>query len=563
MSRYIHTKHFFSILIPLLSAMVLVSCASYNSEVTREPVSPPVDKKFALEGHIEKQEVLKDKQSKPSEIPDLVSKRAILPPKPNFQNSLKKYSVSAINIPLSELLLKLAQDSGKQLDLHSGVDGAVTINAVNQDLPTILKRISVQLGFLYEVTPTSIVVRPDKPYWHNYSIDYVNIQKVSQDTIDMKMSVGGSSGIGTNVGTGGSASNIKVVSEHNFWDSVEQNLARIVKSGLGKSSGGKQAAPVAAAGGKRARIVNNNIVVNPEAGVISIFATGAEHRAVKTYLDDIMSRAEKQVMIEATVVEVELSDQYQAGIDWSTLVKSDSGNGVFSQNLITTTLSSTASTSFNFTGIGGDWDLGIRMLQQFGNTKVLSSPKIMAVNNQTALLKVVNNEVYFTIEVNRESATTTSAGTTTYETTVHTVPVGFMMSVTPFVSDDDNVSLNIRPTISRIVGYVNDPSPDLAKEDIISRIPVIQEREMASVLKLKNQQTAVIGGLIEDSNTNDKTAVPWANELPVVGDLFSYKDDVAKKSELVIFIRPIVVKNPDVDHGDLTSLRNFLKTDHN
>ncbi|WP_373019820.1 pilus (MSHA type) biogenesis protein MshL, partial [Thiomicrorhabdus sp.] len=498
--------------------------------------------------------------------PDLVSKRAVLPPKPDFQNALKKYSVSAINIPVSELLLKLAQDSGKQLDLHSGVDGAVTINAINQDLPTILKRISVQLGFLYEVTPKSIVVRPDKPYWFNYPIDYVNIQKTSKDTIDMKMSVGGATGVATtggSAGTGGSAANINVVSEHDFWNSLEQNLSRIVQSGLktGKGSAGAPAAAAGARGGSR--VVNNNIVVNPEAGMITIFATGAEHRAVKTYLDEIMNRAEKQVMIEATVVEVELSDQYQAGIDWSTLVKSDSGNGVLGQNLITSTLSTSAAVAFDFTGVGGDWNIGLRMLQQFGNTKVLSSPKIMAVNNQTALLKVVNNEVYFTIEVNRESATTTSAGTTTYETTVHTVPVGFMMSVTPFVSDDDDVSLNIRPTISRIVGYVNDPSPDLAREDITSRIPVIQEREMASVLKLKNRQTAVIGGLIEDANSNNKNAVPWMNEIPVVGDLFSYKDDLAKKSELVIFIRPIVVKNPDLDHGDLSSLRNFLKTDHN
>lgn len=245
-------------------------------------------------------------------------------------------------------------------------------------------------------------------------------------------------------------------------------------------------------------------------------------------------------------------------------MKSDEGRGILGQTLIPPAgLGSNSAVAFNFTGIGGDWDLGIRMLQQFGNTKVLSSPKIMAVNNQTALLKVVNNEVYFTIEVNREAATTTSAGTTTYETEVHTVPVGFMMSVTPFVSDKDDVSLNIRPTISRIVGYVNDPSPDLARENITSRIPVIQEREMASVLKLKDNQTAVIGGLIEDSNMNDKNAVPWLNEMPVLGDLFSYKDDLATKSELVIFIRPIVVKNPDVDNGDLGSLRSFLKTERN
>jgi general secretion pathway protein D len=98
--------------------------------------------------------------------------------------------------------------------------------------------------------------------------------------------------------------------------------------------------------------------------------------------------------------------------------------------------------------------------------------------------------------VNRESATSVSAGVTTYETMVHSVPVGFMMHVTPFITDDGEISLNIRPTLSRIVSYVDDPNPELAKENIVSKVPVIQEREMDSVLRLRDKQTAIIGGLI-------------------------------------------------------------------
>ncbi|HHT00291.1 MAG TPA: pilus (MSHA type) biogenesis protein MshL [Thiomicrospira sp.] len=537
----------------LLSGFMLTSCTT-TSSVNRENMSPDVQEQFTVKGHIASKQTPDDISSGSQAIPGLITKKKLLPPKPNQQVLSKKYSVSAVNIPVNELLFKLAQDANKQLDLSTAVKGSVTINAINQDLNTILGRIAEQSGFIFDISNTRISIRPDKPFWKNYFIDYVNIQKISQDTIDMKMSVGGASATGSNAGTGASASNITLVSEHDFWPELEENLGRMV------SAKGATTTTTTSASTGTTVSVNKNVVVNEETGVISIFATGSEHRAVDQYINAVTNRADKQVLIEATVVEVELSDQYQAGIDWSTLVKSDSGNGVLGQSLIPSTLSSNSAVAFNFTGIGGDWDLGLRMLQQFGNTQVLSSPKIMAVNNQTALLKVVNNEVYFTIEVNREAATATSAGTTTYETEVHTVPVGFMMSVTPFVSEDDSVSLNIRPTISRIVGYVNDPSPDLARENIVSRIPIIQEREMASVLKLNNRQTAVIGGLIEDTNANDKNGVPWANELPIVGDLFSYKDDNTTKSELVIFIRPIVVKNPDVDHGDLQSLRSFLKT---
>ena len=548
--NFINTKQ---LIIILLSGFLLSSCTT-TSTVNRENASPEVNKQFALDGHLEKKAYPAPISKDSSTIPDLVTKKNILPPMPSAIDATKKYSVSAVNVPIDELLFKLAQDADKQLDLYSKVKGNVTINAINQDLNTILSRIASQGEFIYELNPNSIVIRPDEQYWKNYFVDYVNIQKTSSDTIDMKMSVGGTSlgGSSDSEGTGGSKANITIVSEHDFWPELEGNLGRIVTS--------RMPTKVATTSTAGAISINQNVVVNEETGVITVFASLAEHKAVSQYLSDITNRADKQVLIEATVVEVELSDQYQAGIDWSTLVTSDGGNGVLGQSLIPATLSGNSAVAFNFTGAGGDWDLGLRMLQQFGNTQVLSSPKIMAVNNQTALLKVVNNEVYFTIEVNREAATATSAGTTTYETEVHTVPVGFMMSVTPFVSDDDSVSLNIRPTISRIVGYVNDPSPDLARENIVSRIPIIQEREMASVLKLNNRQTAVIGGLIEDTNANDRNAVPWVNELPFVGDLFSYKDDNTTKSELVIFIRPIVVKNPDIDHGDLKSLRSFLKT---
>lgn len=549
--NFIVTKPIFTILI---SGLLLSSCTT-TSSVNRENASPDVNKAFELDGHISKKAIPESLNDGKSSIPSLVTKQKLLPPMPSAIDSSKKYSVSAVNVPINELLFKLAQDANKQLDLYSDVKGMVTINAIDQDLNTILNRISTQAGFLFDISLSSIVIRPDKPYWNNYFVDYVNIQKTSTDTIDMKMSVGSGSGMGGASGdTGGSNSTIKLVSEHDFWPELEENLGRIVSARTGEE-GEASAAPSAAG-----LSVNKNVVINEETGVITIYASGSEHKAVAKYLSDITNRADKQVLIEATVVEVELSDQYQAGIDWSTLMNSGSGTGVLGQSLIPTALAGNSAVAFNFTGAGGDWDLGIRLLQQFGNTQVLSSPKIMAVNNQTALLKVVNNEVYFTIEVNREAATSTSAGTTTYETTVNTVPVGFMMSVTPFVSDDDSVSLNIRPTISRIVGYVNDPSPDLARENIISQIPVIQEREMASVLKLNNMQTAVIGGLIEDTNANNKDAVPWVNEIPFLGDFFSYKNDNTTKSELVIFIRPIVIKNPDVDHGDLKSMRRFLKT---
>lgn len=560
--------------IVLMVSLLLSSCATSKFS-QRENTSPEVDSQFKPSGHIEPKLRPSSTNNLSNPIPSLAIKNYVLPPKPELNSVDNNYSVSAVNVPIDELLFKLAQDAKLQLDLRSGVVGNVSINAINQPLETILERISLSGGFIFKVDQDSIKVFPDLPEWKNYKVDYVYIQKSSTDNINMKMTVA------SNGRTGGSTSNVNVTSEHDFWTRLKENIEILAQpdplearreqdiliqsdrqqqaNGAEKITREERRAVAQSSNQLNATIKRSiNTLINPEAGVISVYTTHKKHKAIEKYIKDLENRSQRQVLIEATVVEVELSDQYQAGINWSTLLSSGAKKGLLTQTLIPANLTSNSALAFNFGGT--DWDLGIRLLQQFGTTKVLSSPKIMAVNNQTALLKVVNNEVYFTIKVSRESATANSAGETTYETTVHTVPVGFMMSVTPFVSDDDSVSLNIRPTISRIIGYVNDPSPDLARESIVSRIPVIQEREMASVLKLNNRQTAVIGGLIEDINSNNKDSVPWINKIPFFGDLFSYKDDKSTKSELVIFIRPVVIKNPDVDHGDLKPLRNFLKT---
>ncbi|NHZ69890.1 MAG: type II and III secretion system protein, partial [Thermotogales bacterium] len=185
----------------------------------------------------------------------------------------------------------------------------------------------------------------------------------------------------------------------------------------------------------------------------------------------------------------------------------------------------------------------VKMLQEFGNVKVLSSPKIMAINNQTALLKVVENVVYFTLVA--DTVTNQTNSQTTFTSTPHTVPVGFVMSVTPQISREDAVTLNVRPTISRVTGFVNDPNPALAVENIISQIPQIQVREMESVLRVRSGQIAVLGGLIQDSIQLNDQGIPGLTELDYVGDAFTYRNNKIKKSELVIFLRPRVIASID------------------
>ena len=263
------------------------------------------------------------------------------------------------------------------------------------------------------------------------------------------------------------------------------------------------------------------------------------------------------MLIEATIAEVRLSDRYQAGIDW-TLVTSDP-NTTATQDLLGGNLGQTPFFSFNIaeTVNGNPLNVTLKALETFGDVKVLSSPKVMAINNQSALLKVVDNEVYFTTDVEAVPGSVNQNATVAIDTNVNTVPVGLVMAVTPFIDQNEVVTLNVRPTISRIISFVADPNPALADAGVTSEIPVIQVREIESVLKIENGDTAVIGGLMQDQIEKSTTGVPILSSIPILGSLFRYQDDKYVKSELVIFIRPVVTKDASLT-GDFKEYRKYL-----
>ncbi|MEW5944531.1 MAG: pilus (MSHA type) biogenesis protein MshL, partial [Pseudomonadota bacterium] len=303
----------------------------------------------------------------------------------------------------------------------------------------------------------------------------------------------------------------------------------------------------------------SEVIVNPVVGSVTVLATERQHELVQQYLDGVMQAAQRQVLIEATIVEVALSDKYKAGVDWSRLA---SGAGfTINQQLLAGNLGTPPNITIgyaNATSAVGNVSATLSLLESFGNIRVLSSPKLMALNNQTALLKVVNNVVYFSIEA--QTSTTQGVATTTFNTTPHTIPVGVVMAVTPQINDNSMVTLTVRPTISRVVGFKNDPNPNLGTgaTRINNPVPEVQVREMESVLQVSSGQTVILGGLMQDDVTRNRDAVPGLGGLPAVGDAFSYRDESATKTELVIFLRPTSIANPSLDSDELKFFRRYL-----
>lgn len=551
------------------------------------------------------------------------------PPKPVEKPEL--YSVVVHETPVQDLLFAIARDAKINVSIHPGITGNVTMSVLDQTLTEILDVIGKQVDMRYELNGKMLSISQDMPYLKIYRIDYPNIARTAQSTVSISTNIastGGGPGMSTAAtGSNASDSTIKNTANNQFWETLVNNLREILRetdkvsasapgaasatpptsgfanaaqpqlaasaSALNSNSsrGGNSTAPATPAAAPATALQapaastapvasglavarspyreSGSVIANPENGVINVRATQRQHEKIREFLDGIMGNARRQVLIEATIVEVDLSDRYQQGIDWGLLYgTADPGNargfifspaGPSSGQITGGLLSSVATLGYNRTINQTTIVSALRLLESFGTLRVLSSPKVSVLNSQTSILKVVDNEVYFTLSVTPgTAATATSAATpATYTTVINTVPVGFLMTVTPQISGHGEVILNLRPTISRITSFATDPSPALATAGVVNRIPVVQSREMESILRVQSGDIAVLGGLIQDTRDRKTDGIPGLNGVPVVGDLFKYADNRSRKTELVIFLRPTVLTDSSLD-GDYQGFRGML-----
>ncbi|MDP1928549.1 MAG: secretin N-terminal domain-containing protein [Thiobacillus sp.] len=525
---------------------------------------------------------------------------ALAPPKPGAP--VPTYTVVVNDVPVKDLLFSIARDTQYNIDLYPGIAGRVSLNAVQEPLPAILDRIARQANLRYEMNGRTVSIMPDTPYAKTYTVNYVNVSRNTASSVGVSAqiaSTGGSTGVSGSGSTGpGNSSTTTVTSQSNndLWTVLAENIrtmlagtravtqsgeeraarldaektarAERVSQAEAASKAGEGAATLftAAFANQPASDGKNDVAINPVAGTVTVLGTAKQQELVQQYLDRVMQSAQRQVLIEATIVEVSLKDQYRAGINWQSLASGVTGwtvntvgSGVGGSNL-----ANALSPFLNIAYTNNDkWDFKatIDLLESYGNTKVLSSPKLMALNNQTALLKVVNNLVYFSIDV--AQGTVTASGLvlpSTVKTEAHTVPVGVVMSVTPQVGENGLVSLTVRPTITRKVGDVEDPSPLLKQGglNISNKVPVIQVREIESLLQIRSGQTVVLGGLIQDDSNNARDGIPGLSRPEGIGAVFGQHERISSQTELVIFLRPIVVSNPTLESDELRQFQRLL-----
>lgn len=606
-NKYIHT-YIIRVLILTLAILALAACTHQSSVLPSEGhINTKHDQELTAsqqDGYVPIAEPAVTNPSPPSPPPSLTEI-------PTTQKQ-HTYSVVVNEVSVKEVLFALVRDSKINADISPLIQGQVTMNAVNQTLPVILERLAKQVDLTYHMDGDVLYIGPDQPELRLYQIDYVNMARDTKGFIgsateisstgqsastgkDGQSSVVSSSGNGAN---NSSRTTVSSESKNHLWESLIANIKDLLAEAdkevivkrygtlaiddeQGVDNASLQREVESQRNKQRSEyktLLAANVIANPETGVISVRATHKQHQKVHEFIHSVMERATKQVLIEATIVEVQLSDSFQTGIDWSRLNNTAANSGfVFGQSLGSKGLNFNPATGAltageqNALGVQsnagivagyinpvsaiGNIAASITLLKKFGNTKVLSSPKLMVLNNQTAVLKVVNNIVYFTVQAQQSQSAVGGTVLSTVTTTPNTVPVGVVMSVTPQINQLENVNLNVRPTISSVVGYRQDPNPNLT---IPSLIPEIQVREMESVLQISSGNTAVLGGLMQDEIQRNTDKVPGVSEVPFIGQAFIGQDHANRKTELVIFIRPTVIQHASLDSKELQSFKPYL-----
>lgn len=525
-------------------------------------------------------------------------------------------------VPLRDMLYELAEQAGYDIELDPRIKGSVIFTARERPFDLVVERIADIAGLRYKFSDDILRVELDTPYNKNYKVDYLSYIRKNKGSIRNDVSV--VSGTGANTGSDFEAS---TESETDFWGELEYNFGQILGTSgeMGALKTKKDPritatqdnpAPVApvvtegpagdapVSGDEGSPDVNVSVQppeavlrvdpvqmeedddpaaqqrdaeerkakfsINKQAGLISVYATERQHREVEKYLDVLKKAVTAQVLIEAKVLEVSLNDEFATGINWSAIDlpggEFSIGYGAASSPRPSLVPAPDPSVNFRLVYDGNDVGAMIDAISRFGTVHALASPRLTVLNNQSAVLNVADNLVYFTIDI--DVTTDNGVTQTNVDSDIRNVPEGVLINVQPSIDlDTGTVSMAVRPTITRVIDYVNDPAVAFVVANnnldntIASQIPVVNVQEMDSVVRLHSGEAVVMGGLMQDRTESTQGGVPVLSELPLAGGLFRNQGDKVEKSELVVFLKATIIDadGKTIDPADKDLYRAFAQ----
>jgi MSHA biogenesis protein MshL len=484
---------------------------------------------------------------------------AVLPPPAPPPVAEERFDVNVVDAAARDFFMGLVTGTSRNLIVHPEVAGRVTLTLKQVTLPEVLDTVREVYGYDYRRTGGAYVVLPATLQNRVFEIDYLNLARgglsrtrVSSGQVTQgggdRTNAGDSSVVSSDSGSAGggesqtTGSVIDTVSNADFWAELQATLRAI----LGTADG-------------------RQIVVNAQSGVVFARGMPDELRAVSEYLARIHSAAQRQVVLEAKIIEVTLDDGFQAGVNWAAVQEQANGDVFSGGNLsggrnlgrelpqggdpltigpgnpVRDFASETVGAAFALAFDVGDFNAFVELLETQGETRVLSSPRVATLNNQKAVIKAGTDE-FFVTDVSSNTVTGTAA-TTSRDVTLTPFFSGIALDVTPQVSASGEVILHIHPTVSE----VTDQTKELTVSGETDALPLAfsEIRESDSVVKASSGQIIAIGGLMRNASRRVDQGAPWLGRVPGLKRLFGSSREVETKTELVILLRPIVVDEPE------------------
>lgn len=532
---------------------------------------------------------------------------ALLPPVAQLTEQLPKaravleerFNVSFNNVPVQQFYNSIVAGTRYNMLINPEVTGNITANLKDVTLFEALEAIRELYGYDYKIDGTRIYIRPLTMQTKMFKVNYltatrkgVSSLRVSSTSVaNAGTSSSGSNNNGNGNGnndnsgnngnngnngdnSGGSrsqsqrdAASVQTTSASDFWVELKTALDAIVDSGTDGRS----------------------VTISPQSGVIVIRAMPDALRNVDEYLRATQISVDRQVILEAKILEVELNSNFQSGINWSAFGRLKGSNHLVSGGLVQP---GTAMAPLNANGAGVTLNNGsivatpgtalgaagdamgslfglafqtsnfaalISFLEGQGTVHVLSSPRIATLNNQKALLKIGTDEFFVTGVSTTTNNNANGTGVTTPSVTLQPFFSGVVLDVTPQIDDQGNIILHVHPSVSQVSTVNKAVNLGVALGSLSLPLASSSTSEMDSIVRGQNGQVVAIGGLMRQATTSDRSGVPGIGGLPVVGALFRSTGEVVQKRELVVLIKPTVIESTSDWNQDLLDSSRRIK----
>ena len=486
-------------------------------------------------------------------VPEEVS-AALMPSLSADTDDEERFDVDARGLAAGPFFEALVDGSRYNVVVHPGVDAVVDLRLRDVTVPEVMDIASDLYGLDIQRNGRLFQVKTESVQTRMFPIDYLHFKRsggsetrVSSGQVsssrDSSTGVGASQGDFDNADTANLVgTRISTETESDFWTDIQRALQMIV----GSESG-------------------NQVIINPGAGLVMVRSDGKSLAQVEEYLRRTQLIMQRQVVLEAKILEIGLNEGYQQGINWADIQSASSvtASDGLPEDFTAQALAGQVITTSDIGGLfsasvrAGDFTGLIELLGEQGNVQILSSPRISTVNNQKAVIKVGTDEFFVTdIDFNNNNSAVTATDRTS--TSVELTPFfsGISLDVTPQISEDGAITLHVHPSVSE----VNDQKKviTVGDRDVTLPLALSTVRETDSVIRAESGQIVVIGGLIQNTSEDNNSAVPFFSEIPLLGELFKQRRFQSRKSELVILLRPVVAGSQQMN-ADVSASRDRMR----